>query len=118
MAARDWSANTLLMMEISGADSEKYRLVITSQPTVLIVRPTPNKTSLIVNLVHSNSLNEGRLYVAASGGNMMRQETKRLATITVLLGFFVIMLDNHCEPVTCTYSQRSSWHYGIITMGC
>ena len=84
MAARDWSANTLLMMEISGADSEKYRLVITSQPTLLIVRPTPNKTSPIVNLVRSNPLNEGRLYVAASGGNMMRQETKRLATITVL----------------------------------
>ena len=36
MAARDWSANTLLMMEISGADSEKYRLVITSKPTAFI----------------------------------------------------------------------------------
>ena len=36
MAARDWSANTLLMMEISGADSEKYRLVITPQLTSFI----------------------------------------------------------------------------------
>lgn len=103
MAARDWSANTLLMMEISGADSEKYRLVITSQPTVLIVRSTPNKTSPIVNLVRSNSLNEGRLYVAASGGNMMRQETKRLATITVLLGFFVIMLDTTIVNVSLAH---------------
>ena len=36
----------------------------------------------IVNLVRSNLPNEGRLYDAASGGNMMRQETKRFATMT------------------------------------
>lgn len=103
MAARDWSANTLLMMEISGADSEKYRLVITPQPTSFIVRPTPNKTSPIVNLVRSNSLDEGRLYVAASGGNMMRQETNQLATMTVLLGFFVIMLDTTIVNVSLAH---------------
>ena len=90
-------------MEISGADSEKYRLVITSQPTSFIVRPTPNKTSPIVNLVRSNPQNEGRLYVTASGGNMMRQETKRLATTTVLLGFFVIMLDTTIVNVSLAH---------------
>ena len=36
----------------------------------------------IVNLVRSNLPNEGRLYDAVSGGNMMRQETKRFATMT------------------------------------
>ena len=34
---------------------------------------------------------------------MMRQETKRLATITVLLGFFVIMLDTTIVNVSLAH---------------
>ena len=70
---------------------------------MLIVRSTPNKTSPIVNFVRSNPLNEGRLYVAASGGNMMRQETNRLTIMTVLLGFFVIMLDTTIVNVSLAH---------------
>ena len=57
----------------------------------------------IVNLVRSNLPNEGRLYDAASGGNMMRQETKRLATMTVLLGFFVIILNTTIVNVSLAH---------------
>ena len=37
---------------------------------------------------------------------MMRQETKRLATITVLLGFFVIMLDTTIVNVSLAHIAK------------